>query len=124
MTARYFYLLFSFVNKCSLDNVLNTDDVPPDIDQTLGLVAVGEEVDDAVGEEVGGDGVTTQTAHVGPQDPQHLVQELLDEGGEAADLSDVAALPDEEEVEGAEVLIDLGSGDERARADVDAEGFV
>ena len=85
---------------------------------------MGEVVDDAVGEEVGGDGVPPQAAHVGPQDPQHLVQELLDEGGEAAVLSDIAALPDEEEVEGTEVLVNLGPGDERTLADVDAEGFV
>ena len=85
---------------------------------------MGEVVDDAVREEVRGDGVPPKTAHVGPQDAQHLVQKLLDEGGEAADLPDIAALPDEEEVEGAEVLVNLSPGDERARADVDAERFV
>ena len=83
----------------SADNILDTGDVAPDIDEALGLVAVREVVDDAVGEEVGCDGVPPQAAHVGPQDPQHLVQELLDEGGEAAVLPDIAALPDEEEVE-------------------------
>ena len=53
---------------CLLDHILNIDHVPPDINKALGLVTVGEVIDDAVGEEVGGDGITTETANVGPQD--------------------------------------------------------
>ena len=44
------------------------------------MVAMGEVVDDAVGEEVGGDGVAPETSNVGPQDAENLVEELLDEG--------------------------------------------
>ena len=64
----------------SADNILDTGDVAPDIDEALGLVAVREVVDDAVGEEVRRHGVTTKTAHVRPQNTENFIEELLDEG--------------------------------------------
>ena len=51
---------------------------------------------DTVGHEVRGDSVATEVADVRAEDAEHLVQELLDEGGE---FPHVAALADEEEVE-------------------------
>ena len=40
------------------------------------------------------------------------------------DLSDIAALPDEEEVERPEMIFYLGSGDERSWADVNTKRFI
>ena len=40
------------------------------------------------------------------------------------DLSDIAALPDEEEVERAQMIFYLGSGDERSWADVNTKRFI
>ena len=79
-------IYISLFSDYSLDDILDTDDVPAHVDEALGLVAVGEVVDDAVGEEVGGDGVAPETSNVGPEDTEDLVEELLDKGRQAAVL--------------------------------------
>ena len=73
-------IYISLFSDYSLDDILDTDDVTAHVDEALGLVAVREVVDDAVGEEVRRDGVTTKTAHVRPQNTENFIEELLDEG--------------------------------------------
>ena len=68
-------------------NISDIDNISPSIDQTLGLVLVRNMADDAVGHEVGGDGVTTETGDVRPQDAKNLIQELLDKCGQTSHLN-------------------------------------
>ena len=95
-------------------NISDIDNISPSIDQTLGLVLVRNVADDAVGHEVGSDGVATETGDVRPQDAKNLIQELLDECGQTSHLnfcilafivqymfsylSNISTFPDEEEV--------------------------
>ena len=67
--------------------VCRSDHVSARVDQTLGLVLVGNMADDAVGHEVGGDGVATETGDVRPQDAKNLIQELLDKCGQTSHLN-------------------------------------
>ena len=101
-------MIISFANISDIDNISTS------IDQTLSLVLVGNMADDAVGHEVGGDGVTTETGDVRPQDAKNLIQELLDKCGQTSHLnifnlvfivqymfsylSNISTFPDEEEV--------------------------
>ena len=78
--------------------------------------------DDTVGHEVGCDSIATQAGHMRPQDTKHLIKELLDKAGRSSHLPNIAALSDEEEVEGPKMMIYPGSRNVTARGYVDTKG--
>ncbi len=90
------------------------------MDETLALVLVGAVRDDQLGHEQADQGVAAEGAHVRPDDAEHLADEGLDEVVEAAELPQPRRLPDEEQVEVAQVLLDPGAGDVGQRGQVHA----
>ena len=85
----------------------------------LALVLVRAVVDVELGHEVSDEGVAPQREHVGAHDGEDLPEEGLDEAVESAGLAEAGGLADEEEVEVAQVLLDLGPGNVGERGQVD-----